>query len=263
MTKPDLAIHVPEQLDRGLAYGEACFETFRVIDGEVVALDAHLERLAKGLNAFGIGLDGGARSSIADAALAAATERGRDQLVRITVTGGRAPWGLMRHGEPEVFVQCMPYAPSGEAIHLRQVEWPFPLLPKVAKFSSDYALTLRAMQQWKLKKGISPLICKDGRVLSSLTANVMILRDGIWLTPDDAEGGVLPGVIRSILIDKGLAEVANCPVAWLKDCDALLLTNSSGFAMPATSVDGRFFDPEIMEIEVVYELLHMLPGVKI
>lgn len=259
----DLNIRTVDELDRGLAYGESCFETFRVIDGEVLALDAHLERLASGLNAFGIELNGEAHSAIADAALAAAKERGSDQLLRITVTGGRAPWGLMRHGEPELFVQCMPYAPASEVIHLRQAEWPFPLLPKVAKFSSDYALMLRAMQQWKLGKGTSPLICKDGRILSSVTANVMILRNGIWLTPDDAEGGVLPGVIRSILIDKGLAEVASCPVAWLKDCDAVLLTNSSGFAMAAASIDGRSFDPELMEIEVVYELLRMFPGVKI
>jgi len=261
VTKAELRIHNVDRLDRGLAYGEACFETFRVIDGEVLALERHLDRLAMGMATFGIEYDLSDLATIADEAMAAGAAVGRDAVVRITVTGGTAPWGLLRRGQPEFFVQCMSYAAKLGTIELESVEWPFPLLPKKAKFTGDYALVLRALHQWDVAGEKVPLICRDGVVLSSLTANVLILRDGQWYTPDDSGGGVLPGVIRSLLIEKGVVEPAVCPVAWLGECEAMMLTNSSLFAAAVDSVDGREMASMHSSILVVQDLLKMYPGV--
>jgi len=263
VTKPDLKIHLVDQLDRGLAYGESCFETFRVIDGEVLALDRHLERLAKGLETFAVRLTKDDLDAIGEASRSSVDECGEDVLVRVTVTGGSASWGLMRHADPEVYIQCMPYMSKSARIDLVGVEWPFPLMNKVSKFTGDYALTLRAIHQWDIGPENTPLICRDGVVLSSLTANVLILRDGQWYTPDDSGGGVLPGIVRSILIEKGIAQPTVCPVGWLKECEAMMLTNSSLFAVAVSSVDGRKLNFMHTATLPVGELLRMYPGVEL
>lgn len=263
MTKADLKLHRVEVLDRGLAYGEACFETFRAIDGEVLALDRHFERLATGVASFGIDLDGADLAAIADAALVAANEHGNDVLVRVTVTGGTASWGLMQRGESEAYIQCQPYKPATSAVHLESVLWPFPLMRKVAKFTADYALSLRALQQWRIEQNRTPLICRDGFLLSSLTANVLILHDGQWFTPDGSAGGVLPGIVRELLIEKGIAEPSACPVEWLDTCEAMMLTNSSLFAAAVSSINGRELDAKHSATFPVLELLKMYPGVEL
>lgn len=262
MTKAELRIHNVDRLDRGLAYGEACFETFRVIDGGVLALERHLNRFAVGAAAFGIALSEGDLDAIGEAALAAAADCGDDVLVRVTVTGGEAPWGLALKAPPELYIQCMPFQAKSSSIELVTVEWPFPLMPKIAKFTSDYALSLRAMQQWDLPPGSTPLICRDGRILSTPTANVLLLHEGRWLTPGEGHDGVLPGVVRSLLIDNGLVEAADCAVTLLEECEAVLLANSGSFVQTATSLNGRKLDRHHTAIAAVHELLKMYPGVK-
>jgi len=263
VTKAELRINNADRLDRGLAYGEACFETFRVIDGGVLALERHLHRLAIGAGAFGIHLPEESLDAIGEAALASAANYGDDVLVRVTVTGGEAPWGLALKAPPEVYIQCVPFRAKSRSIELSTVEWPFPLVLKIAKFTGDYALSLRAMQQWDLPQESTPLICRDGRILSTPTANVLILHEGRWLTPGEGHGGVLPGVVRSLLIEKGVAEPATCPVEWLSKCEAIMLTNCSFFAVAVSSVDGRELDTMHSATLPVLELLKMYPGVEL
>ncbi len=263
MTKTELKIDTVEQLDRGLTYGEGCFETFRRVDGEVFLWQEHMERLRFGMASFGCTLDKRDIDSIKAQVFGAAGEQ--DALIRVTVTGGEASWGLLRPEDARstIYIQTVPVRQSEQSIELSTVEWPFALLPKQAKFTSDYALVLRAMHEWKMEPGKTPLICKDGRILSSLTANILILRDGQWYTPDDAGGGVLPGIVRSLLVKEGLVEIVECPVAWLEDCEALMLSNSAMFAKAVSSIDGREVDPLHRATIAVQELLRMFPGVKL
>ena len=262
MTKTELKIHTVEQLDRGLAYGEGCFETFRVIDGEVFLWHRHMERLRRGMECFGYSLSEMDTDLIRERVVHEAN--GHDTLIRVTVTGGEASWGLIRSedAQPTVYIQALSYQYNDQPIKLTTVEWPLPVTPRPAKFTSDYALTLRAMHQWQIVPEKTPLICKDGRVLSSLTANVLILHGGQWYTPDDVDGGVLSGVVRSLLLEKGLVEAAQCPVEWLEDCEAMMLSNSAIFSKPVASINGREIDSMHSATVAVKELLSMFPGVK-
>ena len=262
MTKTEFKIHTVKQLDRGLAYGEGCFETFRVIDGEVFLWHRHMERLRCGMACFGYSLSDMDAALIRERVVHEAN--GHDTLIRVTVTGGEAAWGLMRSddAQPAIYIQALSYQHNDQPIELMTVDWSFPVSPKHAKFTSDYALALRAMHQWQVAPEKTPLICKDGRVLSSLTANVLILHDGQWYTPDDAGGGVLPGVVRSLLLENGLVESTECPVDWLEDCEALMLNNSAIFAKSASSINGREIDSMHSATVAVKELLRMFPGVK-
>ncbi|MDX8403872.1 MAG: aminotransferase class IV [Mariprofundaceae bacterium] len=266
MTKTELNIHYSDKLDRGLAYGEACFETFRVIDGKVFDWQQHLSRLITGLESFGISLSEHHLELIQKQLLARTAEVADDALVRLTITGGSANWGLVRNRDqkPEVYIQCMPYVSQRHEAELSTVEWPYSLQAKIAKFSSDYALTLRAMQQWKhdgLPESKIPLICKNGQLLSTLTANLLIYRKGRWHTPDESCGGILPGVVRNALITNSLIEVSDCPITWLDDCDAIALTNSGFFIQPAGMVNGRALNTKQQLFETLYQAFKGKPGV--
>lgn len=265
MSKTDLNIRYSERLDRGLAYAEACFETFRVIDGEVFGWNRHMSRLTAGLEGFGIRLSESDLDSIREQVLYRAGEVASDALTRVTVTGGVTTWGLFRSHDlpPEIYIQCMPYVLPHQDMTLSSVEWPFSVQPKCAKFSSDYALTLRAMQQWQqdgLSEKESALVCKEGRVLSSTTSNILIYREGVWHTPDESGGGVLPGVIRNALISDSPVECCNCPVAWLDDCEAIAVTNSGLFIQPASMVNDRALNREHQAFEILYQALRGKPG---
>jgi len=265
VTKSDLNIGIVDRPDRGLTYGEACFETFRVIDGAVFGWQQHVSRLACGLKNFAITLSGTDFEAIREKLLCQAGKISRDTLVRVTVTGGRTTWGLEREDAiPEVYIQCMPASLQYQAAALSVVEWPFPLLPKQAKFTGDYALTLRALQQWKgngLPGKTEPLICKNGQALAAMTANVLICRNGLWFTPDESNGGVLAGVVRNALVENGCVEPVVCPAAWLEDCEAIALTNSGFFIRRVATVNGRMLDSGDQRFGPLYQALRGEAGV--
>jgi len=234
--------------DRGLLYAEACFETFRVIDGSIFGWQEHESRLRRGLACFGIDLPEG----LLQLCLDAAAKCGADVLLRITVSGGQAPWGLQRlnrdgHG---IHIMTRPYEGSGP-VAIKSVRWPFPLHDKQAKFTADYAETLRTLQivGGQLGDDEEALICNDTRMISAMTANVLIHRKHCWWTP--AGKGVLPGVIRSALLKAEVVTEADCPVGWFEDCQAMAICNSGSFITPVRQINGR----ELPATEPVFDRL--------
>lgn len=224
--------------DRGLLCAEACFETLRVINGDIFDWPAHESRLRHGLQEFGIALPSGLK----EFCLAEAAGQGRDVLVRLTVSGGTGPWGLLPAAERHacVHIRAMPYTAREKPVRLRSADWPFPLKPRPAKFTADYAECLRAMHRLQndLQDGEEALICQDDLIYSGIAANVMLYRGGQWWTPPTGDG-VLPGVVRKALLAAGCVHESVCPRTWLQDCDAMTLSNSGAFIQVVAGVDGR------------------------
>ena len=248
-----MKIEITDQLERGIAYGEACFETFRVIDGACFAWPEHRQRLAIGLSEFAIGLADDDYRSLHEAAVEAAAAIGCDALVRVTVTGGEAGWGLINKTEsPAAYVQALPYSGSDAPVSLQLKSWPFPLKQKRAKFSSDYAETLRVL------KGLSEinlLFEQSGQLIAAATANVVLYRNGQWWTPSAALG-VVPGVIRGRLIAAGVVQEAECPAAWLHDCEAVALINSGQFVRRVGEItDVQCYDVEHDAFKTLMQVL--------
>ncbi|MFQ5519119.1 MAG: aminotransferase class IV, partial [Mariprofundus sp.] len=243
--------------------GESCFETFRVIDGEIFDWPGHWSRLTLGLSEFGLLMSAGQDEKILSACLREAKKAGADSLVRLTVSGGAADWGLTaRAAEPLVYIQCMPYRRSESAAFLRLESWPFPLKQKLAKFTADYSETLRA-----LKGGdANVLFEQDGCLLATATANILIYRDGGWLTPD-SKAGVLPGRVRDLLIRKKLVRAETCPIQWLTDCEAAAVCNSGLFIQPIACIanvqrlDGM--DVGHAAFKPLLDLLRLEKGVRV
>ena len=218
-----------EKMDRGLAYAESCFETFRVIDGHVFDWQGHWQRLVGGLAEFGLYLAPGQDEEVLFACLREAAKVGSDSLVHLTVSGGEAAWGLMRKTkQPKVYIQSMPYQQNEAPLFLRLQPWPWPLKKKTAKFSADYAETLRVLHG---AADAHVLFEQSDKLLSTATANILLYRDGYWHTPK-ADIGVLPGRVRDFLIQKAVVREALCPLLWLDDCEAALVSSSAVFIHP-------------------------------
>jgi len=233
----DVNIHNVDQLDRGLSYGESCFETFRVINGSVFLWDKHWQRLQAGLLNFGLKLKDTQQEQIHQRCLDAAKEVADDCLLRLTVTGGNADWGLQKNATPQMFIQAHAFKALSQPVKLKCVEYPFPLLPRPAKYTSDYALTLRAIQTWTLPKNTSPLVCKQGNIISGITANIALLIGGTWLTPNDQ--GVLPGTTRQFFIDNEVIIAKPCSTQILASVEAAVFMNAGLFIQPIQMIEDK------------------------
>lgn len=259
----ELNITVVEQLDRGLAYGEGCFETLRVIDGAVFRLDEHMARLQLGLAEFGICLSDEVVEGLFAQAMRVAGERGPDMLVRLTVTGGDATWGLLpaESIEPNVFIQIVPFSVRTVPA-MQSVVWPFALKSMPAKFTADYADKLRAMRLWQ-SDGLNsePLITFEEKIISGLTSNVLIYYEDRWHTPSIEHGGILPGIVRQKLLEEGVVRSERCPLSWLAGCEAIALCNSGQFILPVVSINGRQLRMSDELFAPLWQVLRSEPGV--
>jgi len=248
-------------LDRGLLYGEAVFETMRVVDGQVFAWQEHLARLTRGLAAFGLDCPAGLQT----ACLEAAGNTGPDAMLRLTVSGGEAPRGLLVAGEREpcVHIQAWPYHAPGEALRLRSLHWPHGSMARIAKFTADYGFTIRLLHQARhaglLAENEKALFTHEDELLCMETGNILIRVDGAWFTPDS--GAVLPGVVRQTLLEAGAIQPADCKADWLLACEALAVCNSGCFIRPVASVDGRKLQTQAHLFGGLVEALRGRPGV--
>ncbi|OIP99933.1 MAG: hypothetical protein AUK35_04735 [Zetaproteobacteria bacterium CG2_30_46_52] len=239
-----LPIHRVSTMPRGLGYAVACFETFRVIDDKIFAWDKHWLRLSQGLQAYGLTLPESAQQYVFEAVLEYCQGLGHDCLSRITIAAAEAPWGLLQHSKLECFIQAQAYSQPFALHNLHSIAYPYALRPKVAKFTSDYAETLRAIEHMRgLHPDIKPadyLWCHDGFIISGLTANVLLYVQGQWLTPNNT--AVLPGIMRDYFITQGWVEAMACPVALLHACEAMVLSNCGQFIQPVAYINHRELD---------------------
>ncbi|MDQ6951859.1 MAG: aminotransferase class IV [Mariprofundales bacterium] len=235
-----IAIACCTELDRAISLGEACFDTCRAIDGSVFAWEHHLTRLVSGATQLGITLDASEQQRIHRAVMQHATTA--DGMLRLTISAGDAPWGLLAQGDsPQVWLQHAPL-PKPRAIALISMPSPRPELPMNAKFSSDYSIMLRSGGRAILQQGGMPLLWQQDRLLGTAVANIAIRYSKKWLTPTTAAGGVLPGIIRHHLLQHGSLHEAICSHAMVAQSPAIVLLNSGGFVQAATSIDGRPLD---------------------
>ncbi len=259
-----LQINYLSEMDRGLAYAEACFETFRVIHGEVFLWPEHWSRLTAGLASFGIALSPADEQQVLQACLTHARQVASDCLLRLTISGGAAGWGLLNSGATTCHIQALAFKAQPAPLDVFSVEYPFNLNTKLAKYCADYSQTLRAVRLWQQHEPqlnpLHSLIEKDGLIISGLTSNILLYVDGRWLTPQG--DGILPGVIRQFLIQQGMVTARPCPVALLESCEAMLMINSGQFLRGIHSINGRGLNAQHPQIDALKEALRVHKGVK-
>ena len=219
--------------DRGLLLGDGLFETVLALDGKLVGLAAHLDRMAAGCAAMGLPpLDRPLAERLMGQALAGVAEP--RAAVRLTLTAGSGGRGLDRPDtpEPRLFASAsVSPLPSGPARLItssvrRNEGSPAARLKTLAYL--DSVLARRAAREQGGDEAL--MLNSSGQAACAAAANVFWVSQGRLFTPA-LECGVLAGTMRArVLAAAGrlgveVAEVHALGEA-LRGAEAIFLTNS-------------------------------------
>ena len=236
--------------DRGFLFADGVYEVVRVYDGRPFLMDAHLQRLRRGLAELRIDDPGAAGlAAVAERLLDENGLRSGDATVYIQVTRGAAP---RAHAfppagtPPTVYVAAKPfrqhpaeyYRDGVAAITAPDTRWSrcdiksVSLLPNVL-----------ANQAAKDAGAFEALFVRDGIVLEGSLSNLFVVDDGALVTYP-ASNYILAGITRRHVI--GLASALGIPVVEapvpldrLFTAAELFLSGTTTEVLPVTRVDGR------------------------
>lgn len=186
--------------DSSVLRGDGCFEVLKSYDGEVFALDDHIERLQASATALQIDLP--ERADLASWIEKTAAEVGTGA-VRVVVTRGASVPGVeappnvivfghgweVPEGPARLFPVVAPWHPAG-------VDWDL-AGAKVISYGPNMAAVRRAR-----KEGFDDalLLTPDNMVLEGPTFSVAWVVDGVVETPG-LELGILDSITRRVVLD--------------------------------------------------------------
>jgi para-aminobenzoate synthetase / 4-amino-4-deoxychorismate lyase len=206
------------------------FETVLVLEGRPVEMDRHLERLAVSVRVLydaPLPHELGAKLALAAAGHACAR-------LRIDV----APSAATR---PQIGVE-----PLDPALVLASHDVALATVRVSGGFGAHKLIDRRWLEQIEEAAGecVAPLLLsRSGALLETTRANVFLLRDGALATPP-LDGSILPGVMRSVLLEQArrLAIPASelpLGVDDLRAAEIVLLSGSLRLIESARSRPGR------------------------
>lgn len=228
--------------DRGLLLGDGLFETLRVRGGRPLRLDRHLARLRAGADVLGLPVpldDAGLAAAMAALLRRCGLE---DASLRLTLTRGPGPRGLLPPAEPTPTLMLTaaplpPPPPPARVVVARETRRNehSPL----ARIKSLSTLDGVLARQEAARRGADDalLLNTAGRVAEASAANLFLVLDGVVITPPVSEGA-LPGVMRAAVMEAFAVVERPVTVEDLNRADEVFLTSSLG-VRAVVMVDGR------------------------
>ena len=235
--------------DRGLLLGDGVFETLRVYAGKPFALDLHLSLLTAGARALAIPLpDWDIEAAVAETLAGNGLDSANASL-RITLTRGPGPRGLLPPSEPKPSLLV-------NAAELRDTEANRPVTAILASLRRNETSPLSRLKtlnylenvlarQEAAAAGAEEALLQNiaGRLTGASAANLFLVKESTLLTPPEKEGlraGVTRGVVMALAADLGAA-VRELPLTLedLELADEAFLTNSLIEIRPLVAVAGK------------------------
>ena len=234
--------------DRGFLLGDGVFETFAAADGYVYRLAEHLERLRAGAAVLGIPLPVDDIEHAVPAVLEAnGLARGRAAL-RLTLSHGVGPRGLLAPADPHPSLLLTAVAASAPPEKMTAV------IASVRRNEHSPAASIKHMsyldnviaRNEAAARGAGEAIMLNtaGNIAEASAANVFAIDFGGSLVTPALTEGALPGVTRQAVIelaaglDIGTRETI-LPVERLAEADEAFLTNSLVGVCPLIALDGQ------------------------
>lgn len=225
---PDATAPAVPVTDHGLTVGDAVFEAIKVVDGKPFAFQRHLDRLER--SAAGLGLVGlspdAVRRGVAAVLDGDPMPLGR---LRITVTGGNAPLGSGRGGEPPtLIVVASPMDVAAETTAVITVPWPRNERGALAGLkTTSYAENVVALEAARAKGATEAIFANlAGNLCEGTGTNVFYVVDGELRTPTLASG-CLAGVTRDLVLEWFGAREVDEPLAVAAAADEIFLASTT------------------------------------
>lgn len=200
--------------DRGFLLGDGLFETLRARGGGLFRVRAHLDRLTAGAERLGIPLpeDLDALERALNTTLAANGLEAADAVLRLTLSRGPGPRGVLPQGDPTptLLIAAHPLDPPPDALaaapailhtarEVRRNEHS-PLATLKSLNYLDGIVARRAAHETGADDAL--LLNTAGRIAEASTANLFLVENGELATPPPSEGA-LPGITRAAVLELG------------------------------------------------------------
>lgn len=228
--------------DRGLLYGDGCFEVLRTWDGIARDLEAHLDRLFE--TARFLQLAALERPRLTEAVYRTIAAAGHgEQRIRIVLTRGPgaldARLGALGPGRAIVIVEPLP--PQPLELALAVVDWP---IPKRAAGRKTLAYVDAVIaRELARAAGADEAVRLDatGHAVEGATCNLFIVQHGTVATPP-IDRGVLPGIVRARVLAlcarEGIAtRLRELSLRDLRAAQEVFITSSLRGVVPVTRID--------------------------
>jgi branched-subunit amino acid aminotransferase/4-amino-4-deoxychorismate lyase len=210
--------------------GDGLFETILGLDEKIIAWQRHYERLAKSAEKLLIAIP--AKIDI---------EVGINQLLKGVIGKSRIRVAALADGNWMVVVEAAESSDKlPSLIKMNQVINSNSPLSGVKSISYGQSmLAVRTAQARGYSDGV--YLNQNGDVVETGSANIIILKDGKFITPA-TETGCLPGITRQILI-KDFA-VTEALFSWdqLLESDGVFLCSSIRLLTPVSKVEDKLFE---------------------
>ena len=231
--------------DRGFTLGDGIFETVRARNGIPLYPSLHLARLRCGAEALGIHLD--ATDEILAGAMqdVLAANALQDAALRLTVTRGPAPRGVLPSGtcRPTLLISAgvlpAPATPARLIVCKSTRRNEHSPLSRIK--SLNYLDSILARREAAARQADDAILLNTaGTAAEASAASLVLLADGRAVTPRVTDGA-LPGIARGLLLQAGWISEAVVPVSMLAIAEAALLVNALG-SRAVASIDGMELD---------------------
>lgn len=235
--------------DRGLQYGDGVFETLAVLEGKVLRLELHLERLTRGCARLGIVCPD--RDTLRGEIESLAADQARSVL-KLIVTRGMAARGL--HVDPDAqptrILSLHPWpayptqwAQEGVAVRIcATVLAEQPALAGIKHLNRlEQVVARREWNDAAIAEGL--MRNRQGAIVCGTITNVFIVQNGKVMTPAVDRCGVA-GTVRATVLER--AHALSIPAvqavvgdAELAAADEVFLTNALIGIWPVARIDER------------------------
>lgn len=219
--------------DEGLLYGRGVFTTTRTHGGTPWLWERHLLRVADSARRIGVVIDVTDFPTVSEVRRFVDETGGRDCVVRLNLSASGRMWMIRRElPEPKDSLRL--------SVSAYQV-WPGERLASLKSFNY-LARHLAFKDAWDRGYDDAILCDPDSRVLEAAHSNVFARFGTRWRTPP-LTGGVLPGVVRDLLLSENEGGIDELPIPLQEflDADEIAVTNSVRGVVSVSQIDGQEF----------------------
>ena len=236
--------------NRGLMYGDGCFETLRSFQKKFLAFDAHIQRLYKSMLYLNLNIDVSKEDfyDLIQSLLQINKLETADAVVRIQVwrRGGRG--FITSETEADCLIQVSQLTSTKEFVRLHVAKTPVipsQALRRSTKLSNGLNYILAGQEAVKHKADDAILLTTDGYISETTSSNIFWGFGDILCTPS-TDCDLLHGITRNQLIkvirnSRTIElEEKSYRLKELFDADYAFVTNSVHGIVPVTDIDGTF-----------------------
>ena len=216
--------------DTGWLIGAGIFETIRTVSGQPYALELHLQRALGSSRAMNVPMPSFVeiRESVGDLLDAQPLS---DGMLRISFDA-RGDWAAVH----------LPYEPVTKAASVCIHPDALPSQGAAIK-SYPYEHRLSILNEAKLLGFDEALVVNtEGNICEGAVSNVIACIDGKWITPPTSDG-VLPGIMRDLVLANNGVVVQSLPLARIGDVTSAVLLSSLRIASDVASIQSRPLQP--------------------